>query len=61
MKSALEKDGIVCIYGSGGLGKSELAKQYIHISNYAIKIWLHSEFKFWIPQIQAYLHKLCPN
>ena len=44
IESVLEKERIVCIYGSGGMGKTELVKQYLgsYKKKYSAIVWIHA-------------------
>ena len=51
------KKNIICLIGSGGMGKSQIATEYMSRSKYHSKIWLHGENKLLTFQIQTYLEK----
>jgi len=55
---ALAEQNTCCIIGAGGLGKTDLANQYIHQANYQQIIWLHAEHNLILSQIQTYMEVL---
>jgi tetratricopeptide (TPR) repeat protein len=58
IKKSLSENKILCIVGSGGLGKTELATEYLSRSEYEKIIWLFAEYGQLFSQIQTYMHRV---
>jgi tetratricopeptide (TPR) repeat protein len=58
IKNHLQENKTVCITGSGGLGKSQLAAEYLSRSNYEKILWLYAEHGLMFSQIQTYMQQV---
>jgi tetratricopeptide (TPR) repeat protein len=57
IEDIFSEKNIVCLVGSGGMGKSQLAAEYIYRSKRPASIWLYGDNKLLTFQIQTYLEK----
>jgi tetratricopeptide (TPR) repeat protein len=58
IKKLLLEKRPVCITGSGGVGKSQLASEYLLRANYSKILWLYAEHGLLYSQIQMYMQKI---